>query len=643
MAVSASKHRTTVVTDQGDVYMWEDDRWRIVPKRVTGIRRVMSTSVGEKHSLALVSLALPPWPPLDGERDISNLTPRQTNSSRELNSDDEEFEDLEGNDDLGEGSQGILQAEAVQSVAPLSLEVTPTSRLGLASSSNGVNEEGGGSLGLVSSLQFICQSAVAKHLVEPRSVLQLLEYADAAGATMLRSYCVAYTLQNLDVVLHEARSVFECLPNLIVQDLERSWRAWLAPASTSTLVTELKEHEGFLPPLMGSSPIGSTSSSLTVSASWTNRSGQPSGPFADAALTGSSPATASGKGYIPSIIGGRRRLPLQPGRRPTAAPPWMAGQVVDLPPPFGLSLDLTAQAALGAIGHTGGLQPGKEMRGGDLSSTLSTQSPSGATRDNGGGGGNANIEEEDQQFASRADVEADAARSRLLRQVRKKLQQAESLSAQRASGAALDAQQLAKLGQWEALSEALAGLEAGIATDAVQMQLAQSQELAAKLTSSTASIKGKAKGVQQSSQQRSKSSPLASSSSRVEDPLIPVLNSPSLQPLTFPSWPEDTSDSFPLIGGPDSLQSRQSGMPIAASVGGCVSSSSASAIRGIRGSVTSEGGVRNSGVGSSGGASKAPPGSSRPKDKPRKGGLSMFLSGDIHNPIMACRDIFYFM
>lgn len=39
-------------------------------------------------------------------------------------------------------------------------------------------------------LQRVCERAVARELVEPRSVCGVLLYADAAGASMLRRYCL---------------------------------------------------------------------------------------------------------------------------------------------------------------------------------------------------------------------------------------------------------------------------------------------------------------------------------------------------------------------------------------------------------------------------------------------------------------------
>lgn len=43
--------------------------------------------------------------------------------------------------------------------------------------------------GAVPSLQTLCQRSVAEHLVEPRTALQLLEYAELAGSDQLAAFC----------------------------------------------------------------------------------------------------------------------------------------------------------------------------------------------------------------------------------------------------------------------------------------------------------------------------------------------------------------------------------------------------------------------------------------------------------------------
>ena len=49
----------------------------------------------------------------------------------------------------------------------------------------------------VPSLQRLCERSVAQRLVELRTVLQVMEYADAAGAEVLKQYCMAVSFASL--------------------------------------------------------------------------------------------------------------------------------------------------------------------------------------------------------------------------------------------------------------------------------------------------------------------------------------------------------------------------------------------------------------------------------------------------------------
>lgn len=111
--------------------------------------------------------------------------------------------------------------------------------------------------GPVPSLQVLCQQAVASQLVEPRTCLQvgvesmsklqahyacsrtsllrptlnlplthpntlhtqILDLADVAGAALLRAYCIAVALRNLDAVLLESSGALLALPPHLVSGL----------------------------------------------------------------------------------------------------------------------------------------------------------------------------------------------------------------------------------------------------------------------------------------------------------------------------------------------------------------------------------------------------------------------------------------
>lgn len=62
---------------------------------------------------------------------------------------------------------------------------------------------------------------------------QVLEYADVAGADLLRAYCLAVAVCNLDAVLLEARGALEQLPPHLLAELERLWKLRLAGGEAS--------------------------------------------------------------------------------------------------------------------------------------------------------------------------------------------------------------------------------------------------------------------------------------------------------------------------------------------------------------------------------------------------------------------------
>ncbi len=46
----------------------------------------------------------------------------------------------------------------------------------------------------MASLQRLCERELARSLVEPRTVLQVLDFADAAGSNMLRAHCLGVSI-----------------------------------------------------------------------------------------------------------------------------------------------------------------------------------------------------------------------------------------------------------------------------------------------------------------------------------------------------------------------------------------------------------------------------------------------------------------
>lgn len=239
--ISAGKYRTAAVTEEGDVFMFEGwskateahaaatmgrgrtsvsscgnggaslmgtspqlpslsgtspgttanvqrrqrNRWRaaqlahqIVAVRVEGLKRVTSAAVGEKHSIAMQAWCSEPlssWP----------------------------LDDRCGGGDGGEDS--LLSGWGNQ--FPTHLHVSPQRPF--------PRDEAQG----VASLQRLCEREVALSLVEPRTVCDVLQYADASDAGELRRHCLAMLAANLDCVVLEARPALECLPDHLLSDL----------------------------------------------------------------------------------------------------------------------------------------------------------------------------------------------------------------------------------------------------------------------------------------------------------------------------------------------------------------------------------------------------------------------------------------
>lgn len=214
---------------------------------------------------------------------------------------------------------------------------------------------------------------------------------------MLRSYCLSVVLCNLDAVLIEARGAFEALPPHLLDEMERLWKLRLA----------------------GSEPADREVAAARGAAAERNEAGlapTPAGPEASA-----SPVAIQWQ----SSLG----ITVQPGRRPSAAPP-----------------------ALGEQHWCGAEEDGvAPMRA----------SPASATSLGLALGGESSFR------GHESEATADAV-GRLKRTLHKKLQQIGSLEARAADGTALDAQQQAKVAARPVVEAALAALEGGMAVEEVQ-------------------------------------------------------------------------------------------------------------------------------------------------------------------------------
>ena len=364
--------------------------------RVEGLKRAAAVAVGEKHSLAvqrwsaaqLEGMVAVPW--------LHPAPAAAASVAAAAADDDRWFQQAADADSLMDGGQLAtprgLEAEPSSADSPASMSpgrpspVRPGPRRSRAAEAAGVP-----------SLQRICEEEVARRLVDPRTCLPVLEYADVAGAEVLRAYCLAVAVCNLDAVLLEAGGAFEELAPHLLGELERLFKLRLAGAGAS-----------------GSSAQAAGGAAAAAGA----LDPEPAGP---AASEEGAAAEAGSKQ--------RQEVPqpgslLQPGRRPTAAAPWLGDEGVEV-------------GGLWASGAGLGFQPMALAAGGS-------------------------------SFRDRSQADAEAATQRLLRTLQKKLQQIEHLEAKAAGGAALDPQQQAKVQQKPVIQSAAAALEGGMALDDVQ-------------------------------------------------------------------------------------------------------------------------------------------------------------------------------
>ncbi len=354
----------------------------IIPEKVRGLKRAGVVAVGEKHSLAVQR-----WSAVQ----LEGLSALPWLKARVHNNTNSEWEDDDASDVLEEeSSTGMLSPTS----SPQKLEFVKDS-----------------SSAAVPSLQQLCEEAVAQMLVDPRTALQILEYADLAGAEVLKSYCLAVAVCNLDAVLVEARGAFEELPPHLLVEIERVFKS---------------QHKG--------------------------RSGTPGGGAVAASAVSSvrraldipenNNNTSSREERTVDVDNGALlknnapRWRLQSGLRPTSARPCLG----DVDDEFSSTSLFNEESNLNDISGSGGPFSPVPLRGESSFKDLDTAA-------------------------------TEAAEHRLRRTLAKKMQQIENLEAKSLSGTALDPQQRAKVAQKPVVLSALAALDAGTAPEEVQAML----------------------------------------------------------------------------------------------------------------------------------------------------------------------------
>ena len=189
----------------------ESDFKPIIPQRVPNIKRAGLVVVGEKHTLALQR-----WSVV--QLDALPIVPWLFNHYKPIKAAEKGYHDeFNQESDLFEKDLNDSDTELEQTIAE-SPDVGNDIHIQTNSS------RGEADIGVIS-LQNLCEAAVACQLVDPRTALQVLEYADLAGADLLKAYCQMVAVCNLDAVLVEARGAFEELPYHLLADVERIFKS----------------------------------------------------------------------------------------------------------------------------------------------------------------------------------------------------------------------------------------------------------------------------------------------------------------------------------------------------------------------------------------------------------------------------------
>eukprot|EP00889_Picochlorum_renovo_P008563 jgi/Picre1/35593/NNA_003054.t1 len=125
------------------------------------------------------------------------------------------------------------------------------------------------------SLQVICQETIAKHMVDPYTVLQVMQYAEAALADMLYKSCCCIAALNLDLVMTEHPQIFAELAMHIAEDVEHELKCILntpiqAEKTRRFLCDSTRRREERSDPAEGQEHVTSAHAEATSSADVSN-------------------------------------------------------------------------------------------------------------------------------------------------------------------------------------------------------------------------------------------------------------------------------------------------------------------------------------------------------------------------------------
>ncbi|CAI5498417.1 unnamed protein product [Closterium sp. Naga37s-1] len=308
VAVAAGKWRTAVVTAGGSVYVWDASQTdtplpapaaavagggaggvRVgeggggdsgaystagaeagggaVPplvQRVPGICQAAAVAVGDLHSLAVAHVLLPPLPRpspphaappaavpwaagdagVEGGRVAEREGGAKGRAVGEEDRGDVEEDDEEGREEGGVhelGGRMRRRGWAGGVGGPGEVEETVVESMGASAAVAGA--EGGGAgwggevgegQGWVAPLKQLCEAVIAAHVVDVRNVLPVLALADAVQADLLTPYCQHLALANLAFIATVAPQQLALCPPYVLAHLEAASRTRSSSSASSS-------------------------------------------------------------------------------------------------------------------------------------------------------------------------------------------------------------------------------------------------------------------------------------------------------------------------------------------------------------------------------------------------------------------------
>lgn len=205
VSISAAKTTTTAVLNDGRAYCWEPS---LETELVPGVKNATKIVMGEKHGLALQKWNAGRIP----EESVGSSSAASESGGTFVCSVSVCSEmDLEGNSfecfvskqnpydpDLESASFECLTSKQKKTKpVPFSPSV---------------------------SLQLLCEKAVAKHVLDPRTAIGLFRYADTTGSEFLKTISLQLIVDNLTLIWHESAEALASLSDDLLLEIEEKYQ-----------------------------------------------------------------------------------------------------------------------------------------------------------------------------------------------------------------------------------------------------------------------------------------------------------------------------------------------------------------------------------------------------------------------------------